>query len=461
MKNKVKELQRINKNIIDQNGHLLSFDKQLIQLMSGVFDTRFPLVINETTHSLDYINQIDSEKPLLINSSTVIKLRDKHDLGYEFVSEIENKLKNSVLAFDSLTQNTSKIILLNEFDEDTGDPMIAICRYDKDMDEGTTIVNEITSVYDLPVKCMYISNGKAAGGRPLDMYMQFTGKSYTEAIQDLQSYVDPNKEIVIPVERPEKKQMTEKERQDNLLKQLKENRDKSVKNKEMKNAFAYLTKTRGIDSEIVSKFAKEKLLFQTSDDLGRTQVAFVGKNENGYISAISFRATNPKVKFMGDYSGCDYTRGWFYDPSCDIGQRLFDKSIAPDPAKTLLCFESSIEMMSYMSILKNSGINYHDYVYLSCGSIHKNDAILKTCEAYGFEKAVIMFNNDFVQEQSEGRNPGKEAAIATAEMLNKKGIKASVRIPDKVNDWNDYLRDMQKAKVSDLVKKTPIAAHSL
>lgn len=39
------------------------------------------------------------------------------------------------------------------------------------------------------------SNGKAAGGRPLDMYMHFTGKSYTEAIQDLQSYVDPNKEI--------------------------------------------------------------------------------------------------------------------------------------------------------------------------------------------------------------------------------------------------------------------------
>ena len=141
-------IKRINKNIIDQSGHILSFDKQLIQLMSGVFDTRFPLVINKTTHSLDYINLIDSEKPLLINSSTVIKLRDKHDLGYEFVSEIENKLKNSVLAFDSLTQNTSKIILLNEFDEDTGDPMIAVCRYDKDMDEGTTIVNEITSVYD-------------------------------------------------------------------------------------------------------------------------------------------------------------------------------------------------------------------------------------------------------------------------------------------------------------------------
>lgn len=29
-------IKRINKNIIDQSGHILSFDKQLIQLMSGV-----------------------------------------------------------------------------------------------------------------------------------------------------------------------------------------------------------------------------------------------------------------------------------------------------------------------------------------------------------------------------------------------------------------------------------------
>jgi len=56
---KAKELQRINKNIVDQEGHVLRFDKQLIQLMSGIFVTRYPLTINGTTHSLDYIDQID------------------------------------------------------------------------------------------------------------------------------------------------------------------------------------------------------------------------------------------------------------------------------------------------------------------------------------------------------------------------------------------------------------------
>lgn len=147
-KEKTKVIKRINKKIVHNDGSIDSFDKQLIQLMSGVFDTRFPLVISENTMSLNYISGISKDLPLLINPSTVIKLKDKHDLGYEFVSEIENKLINSVLAFDSLTQSTSKVILLNEYEEDTGDPMISICRYDKDMGIGTTFVNEITSIYD-------------------------------------------------------------------------------------------------------------------------------------------------------------------------------------------------------------------------------------------------------------------------------------------------------------------------
>lgn len=144
----IKELKRINRNLFDNEGNFVSFDKQLIQLMSGVFDTRFPLVISNNTLSLKYVNQIGVEKPLLINSSTVMKLQSKHELGYEFVSEIENKLKNSVLAFDSLTQSTSKVVLLDEFEQNTGDPMIAICRFDKNIDNGFTMVNEITSIYD-------------------------------------------------------------------------------------------------------------------------------------------------------------------------------------------------------------------------------------------------------------------------------------------------------------------------
>lgn len=118
-------IRKINKSIVHDDGTIDSFDKQLIQLMSGVYDTRFPLVINP---------------------STVIKLREKHDIGYEFVSNCEKYLKESVLAFDSLQHKSSKVILLQEVDED-GFPMVAICRDNKDIG-GNLMINEVTSIYD-------------------------------------------------------------------------------------------------------------------------------------------------------------------------------------------------------------------------------------------------------------------------------------------------------------------------
>lgn len=139
-------IKKINKNIVHENGTIDSFDKQLIQLMSGVFDTKFPLVISDTSNALSYIADFKADNPLIINSSTVIKLREKHDLGYEFVSECEKYLRESVLAFDSIQHNTSKVILLQELDDD-GFPMIAICREDKTIGEGLYI-NEVTSIYE-------------------------------------------------------------------------------------------------------------------------------------------------------------------------------------------------------------------------------------------------------------------------------------------------------------------------
>lgn len=143
---KIETIRKINKNIIHEDGTITSFDKQLIQLMSGTYDTKYPLVVSDSTHSLDYIEDFATDNPLVINVSTVIKLREKHDIGYEFVSNCEAYLKESVLAFDSYQQDTSKIILLNEVD-DNGFPMIAICRENKDLG-GNLLINEITSIYE-------------------------------------------------------------------------------------------------------------------------------------------------------------------------------------------------------------------------------------------------------------------------------------------------------------------------
>lgn len=143
----VETIRKINKNIVHDDGTIDTFDKQLIQLMSGVFDTSFPLVIAEDSVALNYIDEFAIDNPLVMNVTTVIKLKDKHDIGYEFVSNCEEYLKQSVLAFDSLRHDTSKIILLDQSDDD-GCPMIAICRENKTYGRGGILLNEITSIYD-------------------------------------------------------------------------------------------------------------------------------------------------------------------------------------------------------------------------------------------------------------------------------------------------------------------------
>lgn len=144
--NELDKIRRINKSIIKENGTIESFDKQLIELMSGRYDTRFPMVISSNSKCLDYINS-NITNPILINVSTVIKIKEKHDIGYAFVSDSEEMIQNSIFAFDSLSHDTSNIIVLNEVD-DENNPIIAVVRFNKKMGRDAILINEITSIYE-------------------------------------------------------------------------------------------------------------------------------------------------------------------------------------------------------------------------------------------------------------------------------------------------------------------------
>jgi len=142
-------IKKINKTVVhEESGTIDTFDKQLIRLMSGVYDTTYPMIVSAETSCISYITSVDKDLPLLMNVSTVIKIKDKHAIGYEFVSNCEKMLRESVLAFESLTQSNSIVVLLDEFDQNNGNPIIAVCRNGKDMGLGSVLVNEITSIYD-------------------------------------------------------------------------------------------------------------------------------------------------------------------------------------------------------------------------------------------------------------------------------------------------------------------------
>lgn len=142
-------LRKINKNVINDNGTITSFDKQLIQLMSGVYDTSYPMIINVKTDCLKYVNDLNEDNILIMRPSTAIKIREKHDIGYEFVSNTYDMLKNSVLAFSSPKENheSSIVCVLDEVD-DEDEPIIAILRKDKKINSEYITVNEVTSIYD-------------------------------------------------------------------------------------------------------------------------------------------------------------------------------------------------------------------------------------------------------------------------------------------------------------------------
>ncbi len=145
MNEQIELIRKINKSIVHEDGTIDSFDKQLINLAGGIYDSRFPMVVDTRTDCLSYISDLFSERPLTMMTSTAVKIREKHDIGFAYVSQCKELLESSVLAFDSPKFQSSKIVLLDDF-SDIGDPMIAICRTDKKL--GYVDVNEITSIYD-------------------------------------------------------------------------------------------------------------------------------------------------------------------------------------------------------------------------------------------------------------------------------------------------------------------------
>lgn len=296
-------------------------------------------------------------------------------------------------------------------------------------------------------------NGKrmpnCLSGGAITFFMIMNDKTYMEAIKELGQRVDPSIQIETKQTKAEKAQqtaMSDEERHKFLVKQLVEH---NYQNRDLRRTQAYLIKTRKIEPEIVDMMIQRNMLFQTSDDRGRTQVAFVGRNENGLLASVCFRSTSSETKFKGDYTGCNYDRGWFFEPTKEIpfGWSTFSKNEPTESPfntnKKLLVFESNIEMMSYMSILKLNGIDYRNYAYLSCGSITKSNCIEETCKLYGYKDVVVMFNNDFDKEV----NAGLTKATLVCKDLSDKGYNARPLVPSQCNDWNDTLVAYKEKKI--------------
>lgn len=190
-----------------------------------------------------------------------------------------------------------------------------------------------------------------------------------------------------------------------------------------RRVFAYLT-SRGIDAEILNHCIKSGQLYE--DGLHHNCV-FVGFDSN-IPKYAALRGTLSHSTFVGEVPGSDKRHGFLVAPS---GER-----------HTVCVFESAIDALSYLTLLKLQGRDWRQADCLSLGGIQRTAAgkpakLPPALEMYlqnhpNTRKVILCLDRD---------GPGMEAARAIAAVL--KHYEVVENFPPQGKDFNDFLLSQQ------------------
>jgi len=269
-------------------------------------------------------------------------------------------------------------------------------------------LKEHDSVRIDPDKNIFVQNSTGAGGSVIDFAMTFQGMDLKRAIRTLggktatgsvQERKDPDPE-------------TRKEKIGDL--KLPE------KDSNMKNIFAYLIKTRGINQTIVQEMVQRKALYQ---DIHKNCV-FVSRDDSGKPVFASVRGTNTYKKFVADAFGCDYSYGLFL----------------PNGGDRLIVTESAIDAMSVMNLLEIGGTDHKAYDYLALSGCGKTEVIETHLHNHDYRIVDLCLDND-----EAGRRAAKALSVRIKEIS-----KAAVytELPGNEKDYNDVLKQVKSANIT-------------
>lgn len=269
-------------------------------------------------------------------------------------------------------------------------------------------LKEHDSVRIDPDKNIFVQNSTGAGGSVIDFAMTFQGMDLKRAIRTLggktatgsvQERKDPDPE-------------TRKEKIGDL--KLPE------KDSTMKNIFAYLIKTRGIDQTIVQEMVQRKALYQ---DIHKNCV-FVSRDDSGKPVFACIRGTNTYKKFVADAFGCDYSYGLFL----------------PNGGDRLIVTESAIDAMSVMNLLEIGGTDHKAYDYLALSGCGKTEVIETHLRNHYYRIVDLCLDND-----EAGRKAAKALSVRIKEIS-----KAAVytELPGNEKDYNDVLKQVKSANIT-------------
>lgn len=231
------------------------------------------------------------------------------------------------------------------------------------------------------------------GGYAVKFLQEFLGFSFQDSVIELLGghcsaqtarhiSRDPPKPVVKPFELPEA-------------------------NSDMRRVFAYLTKQRFIDPQVISHFAHEHKIYE---DGKYHNVVFVGMDGTGTAKQASVRSTLSFGKTFRITVANSDTRYSFSHFGND--EKLF-------------VFEAPIDMLSFITLYQK---DWQQHSYIAMNGVYES-AVLKALENHTDLRSVYLCTDNDAG--------GIEAAERLRDILVEKGYTDIFRIAPQQKDWNE------------------------
>ena len=187
-------------------------------------------------------------------------------------------------------------------------------------------------------------------------------------------------------------------------------------NSDMRRVFAYLTKQRFINPQIISHFAHEHKIYE---DKKFHNVVFVGTDENGVPKQASVRSTISFGKpFRITVAGSD--TNYSFSHFGNDGK--------------LFMFEAPIDMLSFITLNQK---DWKNHSFIAMNGVYES-ALLKALESHSDLKYIYLCTDN-----DEG---GIEAAERLRDILRAKNYDNVFRILPQNKDWNENLKAHNSAE---------------
>ena len=193
-----------------------------------------------------------------------------------------------------------------------------------------------------------------------------------------------------------------------------------VANKDIRRGFAYLTKTRCLDREVVSVFARAGLIYE---DTQYHNAVFVGMDADGIARHAHKRGTYTKGEpFKGNVDGCNPRYSFHYNGQSD----------------TVYVFEAPVDMLSFISLYQK---DWQSNSYVSLCGVSEHALLQLLVDNPQVQKIVLWLDND---------KAGLKARERLAGILTEKGYGDVFSLLPQRKDWNEDLQAVRQELMAEV-----------